>query len=68
MHLATNHADVFFNVARLARPSGTGTQNVIVVGSFYSSKLELVWTDDTSDNWNNAALQKSVEIDTGTVT
>lgn len=61
---ATNHADVFFNVARLARPSGTGTQNVIVVGSFYSSKLELVWTDDTSDNWNNAALQKSVEIDT----
>jgi len=61
---AVNHADVFFNVAELARPSGTGTQIVIAVGSFYGQKLELVWTEDANDNWNNVALQKSVEIDT----
>ena len=43
---AKNDADVFFNVGRLPRAVGEGDQIVIAVGSFYSQKLQLVWTDN----------------------
>ena len=43
---AENKADVFFDVKKFPRPDGSGTQNLIVVGSFYKQRLELIWSED----------------------
>jgi len=59
---APNSADMFFDVVSFPRAGGTGAQNLIITGSFYQQKLELIWTENPLDNWKFTKEQKSAVI------
>ena len=59
---APNSADMFFDIVSFPRAGGTGSQNLIVTGSFYQQKLELIWTENPLDNWKFTKEQKSAVI------
>ncbi|XP_067667929.1 uncharacterized protein [Haliotis asinina] len=61
MHVLAKGPDVYFDFLTLKTPGGTF--DCIVTAGFFSKSLNIYWTTDSSNKWNDASKIKSRVID-----